>query len=62
MESARYLIADIQNTTVVYKMTSFYGKNGVYFGFEGKDDTVFYNGKPGQTPAWSSASAILLIP
>lgn len=39
----RALTAAIRSTTAEYKMYSYYGEKGIYFGFDIKDDAVFYN-------------------
>lgn len=39
----RAFTAHIKNTTVDYEMRSYFGEKGVYFGFDIKDDAVYYS-------------------
>lgn len=42
-QGQRVLDADIRNTSCVFRMTSYYGEKGVYFGFDITDDAVYFN-------------------
>lgn len=42
-KNARALTAEIRNTPATYKMTSFFGAKGVYFGFDIDDEDVYFN-------------------
>ena len=42
-QGQRVLDADIRDTNCVFRMTSYYGEKGVYFGFDITDDAVYFN-------------------